>query len=70
MSGAEFLKQVYGKVGRLLSARRNDAEFSCGDCRVSERCGLPPSEKCVARAAQISDGRERPRRINFPQFPQ
>ncbi len=29
------------------------AGFTCGNCERRERCGQPPSDGCVARAAQV-----------------
>jgi len=31
-------------------------EFTCGDCERSDRCGLPPSDRCIVKAAQIARG--------------
>ena len=54
------LQHWFGRIaGFLTGGKRN--EFTCGDCLMNERCGLPPSEECVARAAQIESGRARPR---------
>jgi hypothetical protein len=47
--------------GALASHRKAD-EFACGDCSRNARCGLEPSDNCVARAAQIADGRPAPKR--------
>ncbi len=54
----EKLKAIAG------SSRTND--FTCGDCDRWERCGQKPSEKCIARAAQIESERGRPPRNWLP----
>jgi hypothetical protein len=46
-----------------LRERRADwAEFHCGDCERRDRCGLPPDQDCVVKAAQIARDGGRPRR--------
>jgi hypothetical protein len=39
-----------------VAALRRRPEFTCGDCERSERCGLPPSDRCIVKAAQIGRG--------------
>ena len=60
MSGSDVLRHVKNAVVRFLGPRRR-SEFTCGDCSMNERCGLPPSDQCVARAAQMSGDRGRQR---------
>ena len=60
MSGSDVLRQVKNAMIRLLGPRRRES-FTCGDCSMSERCGAPPSDQCVARAAQMSSGRGKAR---------
>ena len=60
MSGSDVLRQVKNAMIWLLGPRRQQ-NFKCGDCSMTERCGLPPSDQCVARAAQISSGRGKAR---------
>jgi|GEM_PF-3900995 hypothetical protein len=60
MSSSDVLRHVKNAVIWLLGPRRQQG-FTCGDCSMTERCGLPPSEQCVARAAQIASGRGKPR---------
>ena len=37
--------------------RRRKRDFSCGECERWQRCGLPPHEDCIVRAAQLARGR-------------
>ena len=41
---------------RTVAALWRPPEFTCGDCERSDRCGLPPSERCIVKAAQITRG--------------
>ena len=51
--------ESHGLLARISAAfamlRRQD-EFTCGDCERSASCGLPPSEHCVIKAAQLARG--------------
>jgi hypothetical protein len=40
----------------FVAAFGRGAEFTCGDCDRWARCGMAPSEDCIYRAAQMSDG--------------
>lgn len=31
-----------------------DSEFTCGDCERKDRCSLPPSDNCIAKAEQMA----------------
>lgn len=62
MSISAALSGLVQKIRTHLAARRKANEFACGDCSRNERCGLEPSDNCVARAAQIADGKPAPRR--------
>ena len=33
-----------------------EPEFTCSDCTQWKRCGLPPNDACVVRAAQLERG--------------
>ena len=64
MTEPGIFSQLINRLAYLFSfGRRN--QFTCGDCTMNERCGLPPSDKCVARAAQIASGRSKPRVTNL-----
>lgn len=47
---------LFTRIGAVLAMLRRQNEFTCGDCERRESCGLPPSEDCVIRAAQIARG--------------
>lgn len=53
---------LMGKLKTAFTSTESGEKFTCGDCERWERCGLRPNENCVARAAQIELGAERPRR--------
>ncbi len=56
------IQSVTAAFKKLASRLRGSAEseFYCGDCERWERCGLPPSVNCIARAAQMErDGDNR-----------
>ena len=66
---------AWDTLRRWLGPRRALPEFSCGDCDYHDRCGLPPSDDCIEKIAQIERGgawrhrypayAERPGRILF-----
>jgi hypothetical protein len=50
------IQDVFARFARTVVALRRPTEFTCGDCERSDRCGLPPSDRCIVRAAQIASG--------------
>ena len=48
------IRKVVATVAGRIAATRRGSEFTCGDCERNERCGLPPHDNCVAKAAQIA----------------
>jgi hypothetical protein len=42
-------------IDAIRAPRKPD--FSCGECERWQRCGLPPHEDCIVRAAQLARGR-------------
>jgi hypothetical protein len=63
---AAFQGGVFARFARMVAAAlRGRPDFICGDCERSHRCGLPPSDRCIARVVQIASGDwKRKRRIN------
>jgi hypothetical protein len=64
------IERVFGGLWRLVAHTRERSDFVCGDCERVHRCGLPPSDNCIVRAAQIArneDGSIKPyrRRLEF-----
>jgi hypothetical protein len=49
----DFVQGVLAKLASMSAALRRSSEFTCGDCERMERCGLPPSDDCIEKAAQI-----------------
>jgi hypothetical protein len=56
MRTANPLDDVFAKFADTLAALRRRSGFTCGDCERSDRCGLPPSDRCIVRAEQIVRG--------------
>jgi hypothetical protein len=57
------LRGIFGVIVKfVIGPRRRGEEFVCGDCEEWQRCGLPPNENCVVRAAQIARLGEKPLR--------
>ena len=56
MRATNLIHAVFTKYARIVAARRRQSDFTCGDCEQSDRCGLPPSDDCIVRAAQMERG--------------
>jgi hypothetical protein len=52
----DFLQGTLAKVTSIGAALRKHSDFACGDCERVDRCGLPPSDDCIEKAAQIERG--------------
>lgn len=50
------IQDVFARLARTVMALRRRPEFTCGDCERSNRCGLPPGDRCIVKAAQIARG--------------
>ena len=50
------IQDVFARLARTVVSLRRPTEFTCGDCERSDRCGLPPSDRCIVRAAHIASG--------------
>jgi len=50
------IQGVFAGFARAVAALRRRPDFTCGDCERSDRCGQPPSDRCIVRAAQIARG--------------
>ena len=44
------------RLAGVLSRLYRKTEFTCSDCERWERCGSPPNDACVVRAAQLERG--------------
>ena len=66
MQAFHSIRAVIDRIGRQLAAAGTKSDFTCGECERWERCGQPPSEDCVIRAAQIArDGDRISRRTSW-----
>ena len=66
MQAFHSIKAVIERITRQLAAARARSDFTCGECERWERCGQPPSEDCVIRAAQIArDGDRIPQHMSW-----
>ena len=52
----DIFRGIFPKRMALMSQRQRRSDFTCGDCERWERCGLPPHDDCIHRAAQIARG--------------
>jgi hypothetical protein len=52
MAGLGSVRRFFATAARLL---RPGQTFDCAECDRWERCGLPPSEECIARAAHLAE---------------
>jgi hypothetical protein len=55
----DFVQGVLAKVASIVKLRRQ-SDFACSDCEKVDRCGLPPSDDCIEKAAQAERGWQRP----------
>ena len=56
MRGTDYVRRFRNCIVSQGPAFGRRSEFTCGDCERSDRCGSPPSETCIIRAAQIARG--------------
>lgn len=47
---------IVARLSGVLSHFHLKPEFTCSDCERWERCGSPPNDACVVRAAQLARG--------------
>jgi hypothetical protein len=67
MRTLDIIRRIFPKRTARASWARRSA-FTCGDCERWERCGLPPHDDCVHRAAQIARGATPVRRLYLPVY--
>ena len=48
------LQAMVNAIADRFAASRRASGITCGKCEQNERCGLPPHEDCVVKAAQIA----------------
>jgi hypothetical protein len=54
MRAIQSLKAAFRAIADRIAAARSSPDFYCGQCERWERCGLPPSENCIVKLAQIA----------------
>ena len=54
MHAFDEIRTIFKGIANRVEALRRTSRFVCGDCERNERCGLPPDEKCVVKAAQLA----------------
>jgi hypothetical protein len=47
---------MLARLSSVVSRLQREPEFTCSDCERWERCGSPPDDACVVRAAQLERG--------------
>lgn len=47
-------QKAFDAVKRAAAQRHASSGFTCGDCERKERCGLPPTNDCSIKLAQIA----------------
>ncbi len=48
------MRSIYDWAAGLMASLRVGSEFACGDCEIWQRCGQPPTETCIVKAAQLA----------------
>ena len=56
----DFVQGILAKLASMSATLWRPPEFTCGDCERVDRCGRPPSDDCIEKAAQIERGWTRP----------
>jgi len=57
MRRLNILRRIFTTCTNPARRPRRKPDFSCGECERWQRCGLPPHEDCIVRAAQLARGR-------------
>ena len=66
MRTLDIIRRVFPKGIGLMSRQPRRFSFTCGDCDRWQRCGLPPHDDCIHRAAQIARGATPVKRLYLP----
>jgi hypothetical protein len=53
MHALDILRGSANTIAEAIGQVLRRSEFSCGDCERVNRCGRPPTDDCIVRAAQI-----------------
>jgi len=52
MRTLDFFEGALAKVAGIVAKLRRHSDFACSDCERVDRCGLPPGDDCIEKAAQ------------------
>jgi len=67
MRALDVVRGVFVELTTLIIRSRQGSDFVCGECERWERCGLPPSNRCIVMVAQIARNGGRPaKRAGLP----
>jgi hypothetical protein len=66
MRARNVVRVLCTRLARLAALRRRSTAFVCGDCERWQRCGLPPSDHCIVKAAQLARGGRPIKRLGLP----
>ncbi len=61
MRALTTIQEFFTRLAGFVTGFGSRPDFVCGDCERVDRCGLPPSNLCIIRAAQITRDGGRPR---------
>ena len=62
MRTRDTIRAGLDRMMTAITLRRANDQFVCGDCERWERCGRPPSDDCVIKAAQMARDADRPKK--------
>jgi hypothetical protein len=58
----DFVQTGLAKIAVFF---RRESTFVCGQCERWQRCGLPPSSRCITKLEQIERERDRVKRLTL-----
>lgn len=56
MSTNNYGRGLLARLANSIAPLHRQSDFTCSDCEQWASCGLPPSDTCVVRAAQMARG--------------
>jgi hypothetical protein len=66
MRARNVVREVFTRLAGLTAMHRRSSAFVCGDCERWQRCGLPPSDRCIVKAAELARGERPIKRLGLP----
>lgn len=58
MRALDKIRTIVIKIADRIATARRLSRFNCGNCDRNEQCGLPPDNKCLMKALQITCNRK------------